>query len=88
MLIEDFERAAIICTTGRTEEDLEMDGTGTGLWLQNGRNPFENVKVPMNREDAIAEGWTRNQCNEAMGENLFQAYDHEGRIFEFGNVCL
>ena len=44
-----------------------MQGTGTGLWLQNGRNPFENVQVPMNRSDAIAEGWTQNQCFAAMG---------------------
>lgn len=60
-----------ICEEGRTEESLIQNGTGTGLWLQQGPKPTDSVEVPHQRDDAIADGWTKNSCFPGMGRHNF-----------------
>jgi len=68
-----FVEPSIICEGGRTEESLTTEGTGTGLWFQNGPTPADLIQVPMNRADAEAEGWSHNSCFPGMGRhNFFQ----------------
>lgn len=60
-----------ICTTGRTPFDLLNEGTGTGLWFQNGNNPNSQIDVPMTRPEAAAVGWTNCECFPGMGLHNF-----------------
>jgi len=64
-----------ICTTGRTEASLTEEGTGTGLWIQNGASAEDTVQVPQDRPESEDEdendGWTKNNCFPAMGFHNF-----------------
>jgi len=64
-----------ICGAGRSAEDLSEDGTGTGLWIQNGTSASALVPVPQNRPESENEdendGWTKNNCFPAMGYHNF-----------------
>lgn len=74
-----FTKIGTICTTGRTEESLTEEGTGTGLWIQNGPSAEDTVQVPEDRPESEDEsenhGWTKNNCFPAMGKKArkFQA---------------
>jgi len=71
VLTSYFVNPEIICTTGRNDSSLETEGTGTGLWVQNGTNPLSFVYVPRNRSEGYEQGWTRNQCFPGMGSHNF-----------------
>jgi len=69
-----FVHPSTICSTGRTNETLQTDGTGTGLWLQNGPTAESLIEVPLTRpegDDAETSGWTQNNCFPAMGYHNF-----------------
>ena len=57
-----------ICSEGRDSDALEKEGTGTGLWLQNGPTPDSYMEVPMKRSKAIKKGWTKCNCFIGMGK--------------------
>jgi len=58
----------IICGQGRTPEDLKKEGTGTGLWLQNGPDPIkDSVLIPMNEADLKNTAWTPGKCFKTQG---------------------
>jgi len=64
-----------ICTTGRTVSDLIDQGTGTGLWFQNGPNINTLINVPRMRAAASAVGWTDCECFPGMGlHNFFEVH--------------
>jgi hypothetical protein len=67
--IFDTSTLALICTVGRTLSRLEHEGTGTGLFFQNGTNPIQDsVGVPL-REDNIGKTkWVKGTCFKTMGE--------------------
>jgi charged multivesicular body protein 7 len=61
-----------ICTSGRNETDLENEGTGTHVFIQNGTSPNGPlVQIPKNRTVALAENWSKNQCLQGMGLHNF-----------------
>jgi hypothetical protein len=63
---------SIICTSGRNETDLENEGTGTHVLIQNGTSPNAPlVRIPKNRTVAIAENWSNNQYFPGMGLHNF-----------------
>jgi len=69
-----FVNPSKICTTGRTESDLQSKGTGDSLYFQNGALPLNSsnlIRVPLNRTHAIRDGWTKNQCFFGMGYHNF-----------------
>jgi len=80
LLTAYFVDPEIICTTGRTPEDLPVDGTGTGLWIQEGPTSDTSVQVPYLRDDAIGESWTENNCFPGMGSHNFY------RVEEYDSV--
>lgn len=71
--INVFRLLEIICQSGRTKSDLTTQGTGTALYLQNGNTlPLNNtnvIKVPLKRNHAIRDGWSKNNCFYGMGNN-------------------
>jgi len=62
-----FVNPANICSGGRSDEALTEEGTGSGLWLQNG--PGEFLEVPKKRP--TTGDWTVNNCFPAMGYHNF-----------------
>jgi charged multivesicular body protein 7 len=71
MLTAYFVDPATICTTGRNSSDLPINGTGTGLWIQDGPTALDVEEVPKTRAEAINNGWTQNQCFPSMGAHNF-----------------
>lgn len=60
---------ATICSVGRTLSRLENEGTGTGLFLQNGSNPVQDTLViPMWETEVAKSKWTRGSCFKTMGK--------------------
>lgn len=69
-----FVDPSTICTTGRNPNSLSSSGTGDRLYLQNGPTPSSVIEVPLDRNTAIAQEWTKNRCFVAMGyHNFFQS---------------
>jgi len=58
----------IICNGGRTKEQYEEQGTGTGLHLQNGTDPVrDSVEVPLYEKDMTSTHWVKGGCFRTMG---------------------
>lgn len=74
-----FVDPSIICTSGRNVSDLDTQGTGTVVLIQNGTNPDAGlVSIPRNRSFALQQGWTMNQCFRGMGHhNFFQIENYQ-----------
>jgi hypothetical protein len=48
-------------------------GTGTGIYFQNGASPNAQINAPMNRTGASEDGWTDCECFPGMGlHNFFE----------------
>ncbi|UJR19483.1 hypothetical protein I4U23_022612 [Adineta vaga] len=72
-----FVPPATICSVGRTLSRLEHEGTGVGLFFQNGSNPLQDiVEVPLWQNDLGKTKWVRGACFKTMGEfiNLFFSF--------------
>jgi hypothetical protein len=60
--------SATICNGGRTASEFHTQGTGTGLWIQNGTNPVaHSITIPKTVADADASKWTKGACFVTMG---------------------
>ncbi|XP_052770808.1 uncharacterized protein LOC128210500 [Mya arenaria] len=59
-----------ICSTGRTLAEFNQQGTGTGLWVQNGTSPSSTVQIPMTIEQVRSSEWTEATCFKAMGTHF------------------
>ena len=58
---------ATICT-GRSAAQYTSQGTGTGLWIQNGTDPVTNSqKIPAKQADIDKTMWTKGVCFVSMG---------------------
>jgi len=53
------------------ETELANEGTGTGVYFQNGPTPKDLSSIPRRRSEAITEGWTSNSCFPGMGKLVF-----------------
>jgi len=57
---------------GRTEENFENEGTGTGFYIQNGPDPLQDIfHTPKYEEDAVKEGWVGRNCLPTMGRHYW-----------------
>ncbi|CAL8069884.1 unnamed protein product [Orchesella dallaii] len=74
-----FVNPSTICSRGRTETELEQDGTGSGVWIQNGTSAAASVQIPLSRPVATSKGWTENNCFPAMGYHNFYMLDQYSR---------
>ncbi|CAF3577830.1 unnamed protein product, partial [Rotaria sp. Silwood1] len=85
----------LICTDGRTLSQLEHEGTGTGLFLQNGTNPIiDSIEIPLWEDDIGKTKWVKGGCFKTMGDYIFLSlicvfvhHDHfkfKGQLSGFG----
>ena len=63
-----FVDPSTICTVGRSNADLQKNGTGTGIYMQNGPTPANLITIPPKRNEAATQGWTNNNCFVGMGK--------------------
>ena len=63
---------AKICSTGRTQQEFEDEGTGTGLIVQTGQTPSDLMIIPRD-EEQLQEGnlYEQGYCVSTMGKGLF-----------------
>ncbi|CAF1462502.1 unnamed protein product [Adineta ricciae] len=67
-----FVPPATICSVGRTLSRLEHEGTGTGLFFQNGSNPLQDaVEVPLWESDLGKTKWAPGACFKTMGKHYW-----------------
>jgi hypothetical protein len=60
-----------ICQSGRDAARLKKDGTGTGLWLQNGTDPIrDSFPTPLHETETSNTKWVKGACFPSMGKNL------------------
>ncbi|CAF0984312.1 unnamed protein product [Adineta steineri] len=81
-----FIEPAKICTVGRTISSLEHEGTGTGLFFQNGTNPLhDSIQVPFWENDIGNHYWYDNYLDKNCSEFLpgFAMYN-KGQLSAFG----
>ena len=63
-----FVDPSTICTAGRDASRLKKEGTGTGLWLQNGTDPIQNsFQSPVQESDIGSTKWVKGACFPSMG---------------------
>lgn len=62
-----FVDPTTICT-GRSDSDFNNEGTGTGLWIQNGTNPESQlITIPLDQSSVSSTRWTLGKCFYTMG---------------------
>jgi hypothetical protein len=83
-----FVDPSTICSTGRSEAEMKAQGTGTGLYMQNGPTPADLINVPNTRGPAIAQNWTKNKCFVGMGYHNFYDSKNYGDCTEFRPAFL
>uniref|UniRef100_A0A0B6YRW2 Uncharacterized protein n=1 Tax=Arion vulgaris TaxID=1028688 RepID=A0A0B6YRW2_9EUPU len=67
MITAYFTDPSKICTTGRTKEEFDKEGTGSNLYLQNSTIPEESFVVPNRQEDTKSAHWVTARCVKYMG---------------------
>jgi hypothetical protein len=84
-----FVEPSTICKTGRTKEELEKDGTGTGLWIQHGPDPTKNViNLPLNEEEIKKTKWGSGRCFPTMGQHYWFDLSSDMNCKDFFPTCL
>jgi len=64
---------SLICGAGRSKEEFEKSGTGTGLWIQMGPNAVtDSYHVPAEEAEMKAMGkWGSGKCFVTMGQHYW-----------------
>jgi len=84
-----FVNPSTICSTGRSAADLEKDGTGTGLWLQNGPDPTKDlVSIPLDETEAKKTKWGSGKCFYTMGMHYWYDVTPDMSCDNFVPNCL
>jgi len=84
-----FTDPATICTTGRSHAEFLQDGTGTGLYIQNGSNPVtQSVKIPATQSGVGNTAWTLGHCFPAMGVHYWYDVSTDMSCDDFQPVFL
>uniref|UniRef100_A0A914X6D4 Uncharacterized protein n=1 Tax=Plectus sambesii TaxID=2011161 RepID=A0A914X6D4_9BILA len=68
-----FVDPKIICSSGRTPLDLLSQGTGTGLYIQNGSNPLTDLMIAAHDESQTQQHtqWIFGHCFYTMGDHYW-----------------
>jgi len=68
-----FVDPAVICAGGRTDEQVEEQGTGDRLWIQVGDTPDNFVKIPLVQSEADeTANWYKHLCFVGMGTHYME----------------
>ena len=62
-----FTDPRTICSTGRDQTQWDRDGTGDGLYIQNGTTPIQSMKIPATEAEMANTRWTKGKCFYSMG---------------------
>ena len=67
-----FVDPSVICGSGRSQAEFDVEGTGNRLLFQNGPSSSDVITAPMTLEDADADGfWFQHYCFLNMGRHYF-----------------
>jgi len=84
-----FVDPSTICTQGRTPDDLQKQGTGTGLWLQYGPNAIkDSVNIPNAEKDIKNSKWGFGKCFYTMGQHYWYNVSKSQDCGDFVPNCL
>ncbi|KAL5022531.1 hypothetical protein ScPMuIL_001686 [Solemya velum] len=79
-----FVDPSIICTTGRTQQEFNSDGTGTNLYIQTGTNPeTDYMIIPRDEKDLDGTLWNKGGCFPVMGVHYWYNNSREIPCDEF-----
>lgn len=71
-----FVDPSTICTRGRSQAQYYEQGTGTGLYLQNGSYPIQDsIRVPLYEKDISGTRWVKGGCFRSMGVHYWYNMD-------------
>jgi len=63
-----FVDPSVICTTGRSADDYNNQGSGNALYFQNGTNPMKNsINIPLLEGGMGSTQWSQGKCFWTMG---------------------
>jgi len=63
-----FVDPSTICSSGRDASSLKEEGTGTGVWLQNGTDPIrDSIHAPLHENEVSDTKWVKGACFPSMG---------------------
>jgi charged multivesicular body protein 7 len=86
-----FVDPSIICTTGRTADQYNSQGTGTDLFIQMGSNPLDTsniFQVPLNEADIKQTKWGFGKCFYLMGQHYWYNVSSDMSCDNFVPYCL
>ncbi|RUS82736.1 hypothetical protein EGW08_009516 [Elysia chlorotica] len=66
-----FTDPSKICSTGRTADEFNQQGTGTNLYVQNSTKPEDSFMVPHKESGMTATKWTEGKCFYTMGKHYW-----------------
>jgi len=66
-----FVDPATICTTGRTQAEFDVEGTGNMLAFQNGPTPADLEIIPLEDTGLTETHWNKHNCFLNMGRHWF-----------------
>ncbi|XP_076460442.1 uncharacterized protein LOC143293456 [Babylonia areolata] len=84
-----FTDPAAICSEGRTPEEYSVEGTGTGLYIQNGSDPItQSVLMPYLQDSVQGTNWTMGYCFPVMGKHYWYNITEDMSCDDFQPVFL
>jgi len=84
-----FVDPSTICDKGRTQDDLTHQGTGTGLYIQNGTDPLKSVlTIEPNESEMKKTKWTYGHCFYTMGDHYWYNVRKDMPCNEFYPACM
>jgi hypothetical protein len=84
-----FVEPSTICNKGRTKDDLEKQGTGTGFWIQYGPDLSKDVfNLPLAEEEIKKTVWGSGRCFPTMGQHYWYNVTSDIKCKDFFPSCL
>jgi charged multivesicular body protein 7 len=84
-----FVDPSIICTTGRTAAQYASQGTGQGLWIQNGTTPLTStIQIPLDQNAVSSTMWTQGKCFYTMGQHYWYNLSPNMDCNDFFPYCI
>jgi charged multivesicular body protein 7 len=84
-----FIDPSLICGAGRSKEEFEKTGTGTGLWIQMGPNAVtDSYHVSAQESEIKGSKWGHGKCVPTMGQHYWYDVSKDMTSDKFVPNCL
>jgi len=84
-----FIDPSLICAAGRTQDEFNKTGTGTGLWIQMGPNAVtDSYHVPSSEDEIKTSKWGHGKCFWTMGQHYWYNVSKDMSCDDFVPNCL